>query len=107
MNRICTALLLGLLPLYASATCYTVFDSQNRIIYRDTVTPIDLSASIGSALQARYPGGHLVISGDDAKCIPVVAGSPVDTRGVAAAVEASSAKPVAPAPAPAAPPGGK
>jgi hypothetical protein len=104
MNRVCTALLLGLLPLHASAACYTVFDKQSRIIYRDTVTPVDLSASIGQALEAKFPGGHLVISSEDTKCIPVVPGSPVDTRGVAAAVEPTSAKPAA---APPAPPAGK
>lgn len=95
MNRICTALLLALLPLHASATCYTVFDNQSRIIYRDTVTPIDLSGPIDGAMRSRFPGGHLVISSEDAKCVPVVPGSPVDTRGVAAAMESASAKPAA------------
>ncbi|MCC6608650.1 MAG: hypothetical protein IT515_03105 [Burkholderiales bacterium] len=85
MNRICAALLLGLLPLHASAMCYTVFDNQNRIVYRDTVTPIDLSGSIESAMQAKFPRGHLVISGADASCVRVTPASPVDTRGIAAA----------------------
>jgi len=94
MNRICIALLLGLLPLQASAACFTVFDKQHRIIYRDTVPPIDLTGPVSEALNAKFPGGHLVISSENLNCIPVVPGSPVDTRGAAAAAAPAAATPI-------------
>lgn len=94
MTRTCIALLVALAPLHAAAACFTVFDNQNRIIYRDTVSPIDLTGPVTDALRAKFPGGHLVISGEDQKCIPIVPGSPVDTRGVAMSSAPPEATPI-------------
>jgi len=94
MSRICIALLFGLLPLHAAAACYTVFDKQARIIYRDTATPVDLSGSIVDAVQARFPGAYMVISGEIQTCTPVVPESPVDTRGIVAASEPAASTPI-------------
>lgn len=91
MSRIGIALLFGLLSLQAAAACYTVFDKQDRIIYRDTATPVDLSGSIVDAVRARFPGAYLVISGETQNCVPVVPGSPVDTRGIASAASGPAA----------------
>jgi len=86
-------LLLGLAPLHAAAECYTVFDHANRIIYRDLASPVDLSGSVADAMRARFPNAHLVISGDNANCTPIVPGSPVETRGAAVAAEPAYTKP--------------
>jgi hypothetical protein len=70
------ALLLGALASPAGAECFTVYDSAHRIVYQSDTTPIDLSGPIAPAMQARFPGGQLIISGDR-DCTFVNPGSPV------------------------------
>jgi len=71
-------LLLGWLPSLASAVCFTVYDRANWIIYRATVTPIDLSGPISQAMWAKFPTGHLVISDGTTTCTRIDPRSPVD-----------------------------
>ena len=70
------AMLLGVAASTAGAECFTVYDSAHRIVYQSDTTPIDLSGPIAPAMQARFPGGQLVISGDR-DCTFVSPGSPV------------------------------
>jgi hypothetical protein len=78
-------LLLGL-PAYAGATCYTVYDAQNRIVFRAPYTPVDLTGPVASAVRAKFPGGHLVISDEDQRCTLIEPSAPVDPM-TGAAVE--------------------
>jgi hypothetical protein len=71
-------LMIGVLPPHASASCFTVYDRANRIVYRDVLTPIDLSGPITEAMRAWFPGGHLVISGEARGCTPIDPQAPVD-----------------------------
>jgi len=69
--------LLGAVAAPASADCYTVFQ-RGVIVYRSEITPIDLEGPIHVALQKRFPGGQLVISGDVKNCTYIDPASPVD-----------------------------
>jgi hypothetical protein len=81
--------LLGAVAAPASADCYTVFQ-RNVIVYRSEITPIDLEGPIHVALQKRFPGGQLVISGDVKNCTYIGPASPVDpTTGAAVAAPGS------------------
>ncbi len=71
------ALLLGAVASPAGAECFTVYDSAHRIVYQSDTTPIDLSGPIAPAMQARFPGGQLVISVDAGICTFISPGSPV------------------------------
>jgi hypothetical protein len=64
-------------PAAAWAECYTVFQ-RGAIVYRSEATPIDLSGPIHTGLQKRFPGGQLIISGDDKNCTYIDPSSPVD-----------------------------
>jgi hypothetical protein len=79
------AVLLGGFPGYGAAMCYIVYDAQSRIVYRNTVTPIDLSGQITPALRAKFPGSLLVITDDMTGCTPVDPGAPFDPFTGAAA----------------------
>ena len=70
------ALLLGAVASPAGAECFTVYDSAHRIVYQSDTTPIDLSGPIGPAMQARFPGGQLIIS-EDRDCTFVSPENPV------------------------------
>ena len=37
---------LAALPTASAANCYSVYDTQNRLVFQSTVTPIDLSGRI-------------------------------------------------------------
>ena len=83
MNVTKSLLLCGLLAgasLQASAACYTVYDSANRVAYSGERAPVDMSLPIHDALQARYPGGHLVFD-TTADCPSLVTALPAAVRG--------------------------
>jgi hypothetical protein len=79
------ALLLGGLPVAGSAMCYIVYDAQSRIIYRNTVTPVDLSRTVTQAMKARFAGAQLVIMDDMTGCSPIDPSAPFDPFTGAAA----------------------
>jgi hypothetical protein len=62
----------------ARADCFTVYDRSNFIVYRSSVTPIDLSGPISAALPAKFPGGHLIISNEMMRCTRIEPSSPVN-----------------------------
>lgn len=51
--------MLGAASLNALA-CYTVYDSSNRVVYQGESAPVDMSLPLHQALQARFPGSHMV-----------------------------------------------
>ena len=80
-----SAVLLGGMPTYGSAMCYIVYDAQSRIVYRNTLTPIDLSGPIAPALKQKFPGAQMVIMDDNTGCTPIDPTAPFDPFTGAAA----------------------
>ena len=70
---------LAALPIGAAANCYSVYDSQNRLVFQSTVSPIDLSGRISETMRERFPGTFLVMLPDDSDCREMRTG-PVVTR---------------------------
>jgi hypothetical protein len=58
----------GALPAAASASCYFVYSAKNELIYRSTISPVDLSRPISESLRGRFAGGHLVMIPDETGC---------------------------------------
>ncbi|HEV7578103.1 MAG TPA: hypothetical protein VGO85_18890 [Caldimonas sp.] len=56
------------LPGLASANCYSIYDTQNRLAFQSTIAPVDLSTRISDGMRARFPGGHLIMIPDDSDC---------------------------------------
>ncbi len=78
--------------------CYTVYDRASRIVYRSEVTPIDLSGPIRVGMRNTFPGGQLVISGDDKKCTYIAPASAIDPMSGEAKVNTAPTRvPVKPA----------
>lgn len=50
--------------------CYTVYDSNNRVIYQGTEAPVDMSLPLHQTLQKRFPGAHMVFDQSN-NCAPV------------------------------------
>jgi hypothetical protein len=73
-----SAALLGAAPASGFAMCYIVYDAQSRIVYRNTITPVDLSGAIAQAVRTKFPGGQMVIVDDNGGCAPVDPGAPFD-----------------------------
>jgi len=63
----------GALPAAASASCYFVYSAKNELIYRSTVSPVDLSRPISDGLRGRFGGGHLVMIPDEVGCPDLLA----------------------------------
>ncbi|MGZ5186726.1 MAG: hypothetical protein ACXWCU_15080 [Caldimonas sp.] len=76
-----TKALLGLLavlaaalaPETASASCYFVYGANNQLLYRSTITPVDLSRPISEGMRGRFAGGHLVMIPDETGCPDLLA----------------------------------
>jgi hypothetical protein len=66
------ALLCGLLLCGANAmACYTVYDASNRVIFRGTETPVDMSLPLHEAVAQRFPKGSSLVFDQGASCTPV------------------------------------
>ena len=76
-------------PSLASAYCFTMYDTQNRLTYRSQTSPIDLSEPISRAMAQRYPGQSLVMSMDATDCGEFDGRSPDITRTAGARQPAS------------------
>jgi hypothetical protein len=63
--------------------CYTVYDRSNRVAYQGEQPPVDMSLPLHTALQSRYPGGHMVFE-QSASCQPVSLGLIARSTGPAA-----------------------
>jgi hypothetical protein len=56
------------LPVAAEASCFSVFNRTNQLVFQSVLTPVDLSQPIGVIMQRRFPGHHLVWSDDMESC---------------------------------------
>ena len=57
---------LGLASANAMASCYTVYDRSNQVVYNAQTPPVDMSRPLHETLPLAFPGGHLVFgSGTD------------------------------------------
>ena len=63
----------GTLPAAASAGCFFVYSAKNELVYRSTVSPVDLSRPISEGLRGRFSGGHLVMIPDETGCPDLLA----------------------------------
>jgi hypothetical protein len=63
----------GLFPAAASASCFFVYSARNDLLYRSTITPVDLSRPISEGLRGRFAGGHLVMIPDESDCPDLLA----------------------------------
>ncbi len=80
-NLPCLTLLAAtLLPAVASANCYSVYDTQNRLNYQSNVAPIDLSLRISDAMRSRFPTGYMVMIPDGEDCREFRSGGTVQPR---------------------------
>lgn len=68
-----TTLLLGLLLTGANAmaACYTVYDANNRVVYRGSDAPVDMSLPLREAVAQRYPSGSSLVFDQQALCTRV------------------------------------
>ena len=75
-------LCLAALPTAASASCFYIFSGQNQLVYRSTISPVDLSRPISEGLRGRYAGGHLTMVPDETGCPDLVAGGQNQASGI-------------------------
>ncbi len=64
----------ALAPGAASASCFFIYGPSNQLVYRSTITPVDLSRPISESMRARYSGGHLVMIPDETGCPDLLGG---------------------------------
>lgn len=63
------ALLAGATPPVLAVTCFEVFDRSETLIYRDTVSPVDLSTAGASAREALRARGETLVFFETDICI--------------------------------------
>src|SRR4051812_40848109 len=68
LSPVATTLLLALMPAIASASCYSVYDTTDAVVYRSSLTPIDLSQPISQEMARRFPPGHRLLITEDVPC---------------------------------------
>src|SRR5450755_1584506 len=66
--------LLLAIPTCASASCYYIYSAQNELVYRSTISPVDLSRPISDGLRGRFSGSHLTMIPDETGCPDLLAG---------------------------------
>lgn len=59
---------LAVLPFAAQASCFSIYNPQNVLIYQSTITPVDLSLLIADATRQRFPGSFLVMTPSEERC---------------------------------------
>ena len=52
----------------AMASCYVVYDSAKKVVYRSTQPPVDLSFTLHQTVPYVVPGGALVFTPDNIGC---------------------------------------
>lgn len=64
--------LCGLMLAGANAmACYTVYDANNRVVYRGADSPVDMSLPLHQALRARFAAGSSMVFDQTQSCAPV------------------------------------
>jgi hypothetical protein len=52
---------LGMAAAAHAQACYSLYSPLDKLVYQSSEPPVDLSQAISAAVQARYPGHHLVV----------------------------------------------
>jgi hypothetical protein len=60
----------------AFADCYSVVDRDNKVVFRSTASPLDLSKPLSVAAAERFPGMSVIVSPDSPVCTEVDLMSP-------------------------------
>ena len=81
------------LPSLASANCYSIYDTKNRLAFQSTIAPVDLSTRISESMRARFPGGHLIMIPDDSDCREYRTGPTLSPRFDAGGSKGAEASP--------------
>lgn len=73
LTSLAAVLCLAAVPGLASANCYFIYSGQNQLVYRSTLSPVDLSRPISEGLRGRFAGGHLTMIPDESGCPDLLA----------------------------------
>jgi hypothetical protein len=65
------ALSVGAISMHTSAMCYTILDAKGAIVLRSSAPPIDLSKTTSDAMQEKFPGKSLIVTGDSPNCTDI------------------------------------
>lgn len=97
--RITSAVAMGLLaaaalPTAAEAGCFYVYNPKNELVYRSTLSPVDLSQPISAGMRGRYAGGHLTMVPSSDDCIDLAAYGPSQEMIAANAASGRNLSPI-------------
>lgn len=73
LTPLAAVLCLAAVPGLASANCYFVYSAQNQLVYRSTLSPVDLSRPISEGMRGRFAGDHLTMIPDESGCPDLLA----------------------------------
>ena len=59
---------LGLLAAANASACYTVYDTNNRVLYQGFDAPVDMSRPLHDAMRGRYPAGAQLVFDQSNQC---------------------------------------
>lgn len=71
---------LSVVPPSAGASCFTMLDRQDTVVYQSSVPPIDLSQPISQEMSVKFPGRFLIFT-DDPGCLAASTGGGVISTG--------------------------
>jgi hypothetical protein len=70
----CGVFLLGLLPLAGNATCYTVYNKNERVIFQSANAPVDMTqVAITLELRSKFGADAVMIFNRNPNCSEIVA----------------------------------
>lgn len=67
--------LVSALPSFASASCFSIYSRQDKLVYQSTVTPVDLALPLSQGLRPRFPNTSMVMDPNETSCTEVGPGS--------------------------------
>ncbi len=82
------------LPMAAEATCFYIYNAKNELVYRSTLSPVDLSRPISAGLRGRYEGGHLTMVPSNDDCIDLAVYGPSQEMIAANAASGRNLSPI-------------
>lgn len=56
---------------WPAVACYTVYDADNRVMYRGEQAPVDMSRPLHETVPRRFPGGQMVFDASSCTALPV------------------------------------
>jgi hypothetical protein len=67
----CATALALLSPAAGAFTCYMLYDRNDNLVYRDTISPVDMSDQGASARESMRDRGDYLVVADADRCPPV------------------------------------